>query len=485
MIHQLQFDPGATIGPVLTPVPPTQEPADRDRSIGDSAPVDDQERQTESIQAEPIQAESSQDEAIHPLAPLSEPASPWILQSVSIDGAGATNYDALVSRRRSASPPLELIGAGVLGATLLSGFAIADSSKQAAEMAPNQTTRLGQPGLRAFSSRTLSKPSIAQAKPTSGQTPLSPEVVRPEITLPPPPVMVSKNLASMSGLPPMPQVAIAPEQSSSYRTGSLAIQPIQAPTLVSVARMSPQIEPTAQPEFSDSEPEPVTPEPIATEPMSPTTISAAPLSFVPLSSGPVSSGPVSSGPVMAAPIAPEAMESNAVVQRSETESLSDASAPDWVLPAENSRPVAQPEGPQPEAAAGLLGTQVAPPAAMTQLDPIQPTVERSVTPQARPPISQSISQPISLQATPPAAIPARLLSQAEAIEVLRALGHPEFAQSGLGQFVRQSLNARDYEAAAQAQNLATVPPFGFVDYANQRIVLPADLTASLPIGSRS
>jgi hypothetical protein len=492
MIHQLQFSSNSTDGPVLVSVelpighdvknellsepiqldlmlldgvefegsggaPSTLDRSDLDEldgaefdaTVSDTAVPDITENHVE-LFADPVVAVS-----------LPEPVADWMVQSLSLDQVGATHYVVGAPSRRRSSPPLELIGAGVLGATLLSGFAIADNAKQVA-----------QTPAKSVSSATQSNQSINGMKPGGlaiQPSSIQPERVRPEMALPPPPVVRSKSLASMSGLPILPMTAVTSTTGSmpmggsmptgltglGLTTGPRSLRPIQLaePTLVSVARSQAAIAATVP-----------LPEPPA-EPIA----EVSPMTRLQVAPTGMTSGEVSADRPMVSQV-----------------------APGWRAPAETaaetSAKTAAEGVPTPQAdrvAAPLLS-----PSGVPLADPVVPMPRVSLGESAAIPVAVVSPEPMVDPATVPAAegmsgkevarvegVGVRVLSQAEAIAVLGARSDSE-----MGRFIHQSLNARDYALAAQAQQLGSVPAFGFVDYQNQRIVLPSDLTAALPGG---
>jgi hypothetical protein len=531
MIHQLQFGSDSTNGPVLVPMELPiaaesegqllHEPIQLDLMLLDGSNLSESNLNgleldspalavleldadgpvgpgaAKPVAAEPIAVEAIAVEAIAVEAIAVEPAptreadwpvADWMLQSVDLDSVGATHYvvGAPQSRRRS-SPPLELIGAGVLGATLLSGFAIADNAKQVAQTPASMSPARSQAATGGLSRGGQSIGSSATKAVKPAGLSIQPEMIRPEMALPPPPVMVSKNLGSMAGLSTVPLTAVTSTTGSmttgSMTTGSMTVgstgdsplglttasrslRPIQLaePTLVSVARSQGAIESVALPE----PPMPST-ESIAegSQQQSGGVTSIAAVNPLPTDGMPIDRPMVS--PVTSGGSAQPERVLEIVPDRMPAPSVDRAAAP---LLSPSGIPLADPVVPMPQASLpqdslpqdslgvsqGAIPLAVVPPEFMA--------AERSAT--AKVMGIQAVSAEAPVQGV-------RSLSQAEAMAVLGARSDSE-----MGRFIHQSLNARDYAAAAQAQSLATVPPFGFVDYQNQRIVLPSDLTAVLP-----
>jgi hypothetical protein len=470
MIHQLQLGSHLKDGPVLVPVDsPIEvlpedglvlEPIQLDLMLFDPSELDSPELTSPGQKA---LDEIVSDVTISPPEPAANPidtddsldwlVEDWAVQSLQLDEVGATHYVVGAQSRRRSSPPLELIGVGVLGATLLSGFAIADNAKQVAQTpATPGLSRTAQPGRPPIIGM---KPGGLSIQPSS----IQPELVRPEMALPPPPVMVSKSLTSMAGLSVVPMGAVTSTTGSmttgtatetvstlGLTTGPRSLRPVQLaePTLVSVARSQAAINAAV-----------ALPEP-------PTMQGAEPIG--------------EESQIVRPEVAP-AEVTTAGTMLADRPMVSQVT-PEWSVPAQSATEVV-PVPRVDRAAEPLLS-----PSGVPLADPVVPM----------PPVSLGESQgAIPLAVMPPESIvgqeavrsevavaPAdgqgvRSLSQAEAIAVLGARSDSE-----MGRFVHQSLNARDYALAAQAQSLGTVPPFGFVDYQNQRIVLPSDLTAALP-----
>jgi hypothetical protein len=487
MIHQLQFGSNSTDGPVLVPVElpiadesggkSLIEPIQLDLMLSTGSEFNSAEEDAPMVDHPELAAATvtvsdtttdhveSQNDSIVPVpSPESvavlEPVDDWMLQSLNLDQLGATHYVVGAPSRRRSSPPLELIGAGVLGATLLSGFAIADNAKQVAQTPKPETTaqvRSGGGASRATQvGQAKFKSQFSAVKPAGLS--IQPELVRPEMALPPPPVMVSKSLASMTGLSVMPMGAVTSTTGSmtatglGLTTGPRSLRPVQLaePTLVSVARSQGAIEAAVLPE----PPVMAVVEPIA-----------------------------EGSPIAPLQVVPTGMTSG---ERAADRPMVSQVAPGWSAPAEiAAEAVSSPALQADRVAAPLLS-----PSGVPLADPVVPMPRVSLGESAAVPVAVVLPEPRVDSVTVPATeglsgkevarvegVGVRVLSQAEAIAVLGARSDSE-----MGRFIHQSLNARDYALAAQAQRLGSVPAFGFVDYQNQRIVLPSDLTAALPGG---
>lgn len=469
MIHQLRLGSDLTHGPVLVPmdvaieaVPGDElglEPIQLDLMLFDSSELDTPEFAAPEPKALDVIVSDitigSTEPAANPIVDVDTslpwPGADWAVQSLSLDDVGATHYVVGARSRRRSSPPLELIGVGVLGATLLSGFAIADNAKQVAQTpATTGLSRAAQSGRPPIIGM---KPGGLSIQPSS----IQPEMVRPEMALPPPPVMVSRSLTSMAGLSVVPMGAVTSTTGSmttgaatetvsglGLTTGPRSLRPIQLaePTLVSVARSQGAINAAVS------------------LPEAPTIRVAGPI--------------VEESQVVQPEVAPTGLTAGAML--ADRPMVSQVTS-EWSNPTEPETEVIA--VPQVDRAAEPLLS----PSGVPLADPVVPM----------PPVSLGESQgaiPVAVMQPEPMGVPeeavapgisvaradglgVRSLSQAEAIAVLGARSDSE-----MGRFVHQSLNARDYALAAEG--LGTVPPFGFVDYQNQRIVLPSDLTAALP-----
>jgi hypothetical protein len=425
------------------------------------------------------------------------------------DSEDADGADYNQTTWRQPSVPAGLIGAGVLGATLISGFMIADSLKQS----PN--TQAKKP----------TSPSPLQALNPQGQTaamatpkPAAPETMKPEVPLPPAPPVKTDTLAMAplpaTMLPPLPTM-IEPNvmTTRSLDSGKLAAgttsngvglqelkvgKAVAAPETLPVPP-NPQIAPINS-EVTLNQPQMV----------APVIAAAAQSGAVPprTSRGPVFEavnpptptvgvvpGAPTVNPRVAAPTTAQLPQLEAGVEGTAADLQTVAKSIDLPSPESPVTPV----NPLPDAAnqSVFVPVETVSPA-MTALPPSpqelskgtpteliyrqeapNPTVQGSQPAPTVPPAASTVDPSLQSLLTAPApgfsvtGASLRSLTQAEATAVAQA--------SQLGAFSRQSLEPKAYVQAYRSvsQQLNALPPFGFIDYQRQMILLPTDIAASL------
>jgi hypothetical protein len=423
----------------------------------------------------------------------------YYLEDESDDADGAT-YNQTTWRQPSV--PAGLIGAGVLGATLISGFMIADSLKQ-----PSSTQ-----------AKKPNPPSPLQSLDPQGQTtamatpkPTAPETMQPEVPLPPAPLAKPDTLAMApmpTVFPPLPTIAEPPV----LTTGSLE-------SAATVITPNPTVAPDLKVGKAVAAPEtlPVPPNPQMTPISSgvavtqPQTESPAVAAMPPVAMAPrTSRGPVfeevTTAPVGVVPgavtvnprVAPpsnvplpklepgvegtasdlqtvarstEMPTSDSPVSVTPPTALKETEIPSVFVPVETAPPEITTVSPRPQeleqaAPTELIYRQGVAPTQASQESPLAPT-STTVDPSLQSLLNTSAP---GLSAT---GASLRSLTQAEATAVAQA--------SQLGAFSRQSLGPKEYVQAYQlvSQQLNALPPFGFIDYQRQMILLPADIAASL------
>ncbi len=427
----------------------------------------------------------------------------YYLDETAIGGSGTADETpaAYVTPWRQPAVPRGLIGAGVLGATLVSGFVIADTVKTTPATAVKRPTS----PLQSLSAKDQAMTTAARPKA------MPPESMQPEVALPKPKSMTMMRPTFPPLAPlgqPLPMSALgsaiagsetrdaAPQRNANITTG-LTLNAPPAPVITAYPAAGPEVtsppvdRPVNSPQLlapkiSQNPPPPVEPLPFtpASSPedlpeLTPdVTIPVPTPALTPPATQPVAPAPRSeltpepiSSPLQRVPLA-----STEPVQPVPTPPAQNATVPpvDVVVPPSMLVPQA-PAVDQPAAIDGrdrvftrdgapsVLPGQTAatpmPPSAIAQ-----PIADRSI----RLPQMQTLLARPAANALVPMVSHWRSLSAVEANDAIQAKA------TELNGYTRQQLNQPAYVQAYQAvsQTADGVPSFGFIDYQRRLIILP-------------
>ncbi len=415
----------------------------------------------------------------------------------AIDGAGTTDEmpAAYVTPWRQPAVPRGLIGAGVLGATLVSGFVIADTVKTTPVTAVKRPTS----PLQSLSAKDQAMTTAALPKV------MPPESMQPEVALPKPKSMTMMRPAFPPLAPlgqPLPMSALgaaiarsapsdaAPQRNANITTG-LTLNPPPAPVIRTVSPAAgPAVTPPVDrpvnaqlpaPAVSPNPPPLVEPLPFTPAPSSEDLPELTPDGTIPVPTPelivPPASNPVAPAP--RSPLTPEPMSSP--LQRVPLASTEPVIAPapnaavppvDVVVPSSVVVPVAPAVdqstaiGPvdrvftrdAPSVLPGQTAATPMPPAAIAQ-----PIADRRTR---LPQMQTLLARPTANAFVPMSHW--RSLSAVEANDAIQAKA------TELKGYTRQQLNQQAYVQAYQAvsQTANGVPSFGFIDYQRKLIILP-------------
>jgi hypothetical protein len=423
----------------------------------------------------------------------------YYLEDDSDDAAAAYNQPTW----RQPSVPAGLIGAGVLGATLISGFMIADSLKQ------SSNTQAKKPN----------SPSPLQSLDPQGQTtamatpkPAAPETMKPEVPLPPAPSPKTDTLVMAPvppALPPLPTM-VEPNVMALKSFESAVPTTVSSGTVADLKVGKAVAAPETLPVPPNPQIAPINSEVAVNQPRTESTVMAAvqPIEAAPRTSrGPVFEEVTPTPTVGVVPGAPTknprvASPSRAALPQLEpgvegtAADLQTAARTTEMPPSESSlsaTPIAPPvKGVEDQSV--FVPVETAPPEItavppspqeLGKGTPTELIYRQEAAPAKSDPTTQSVPAQTaidpslqSLLSTPAPGLSAtgtslRSLTQAEATAVAQA--------NQLGAFSRQSLGPKEYVQAYQlvSQQLNVLPPFGFIDYQRQMILLPADVAAAL------
>ncbi len=389
----------------------------------------------------------------------------------------AAEYNPVSLRRPSM--PTGLVGAGILGAALVSGFSIADAMKQSQPVAKRPTPS----PLQDLKNQAAPPPVV----------PAPPESIQPEASaLPPAPQMnrAALGAGSVAGSgnlpivpPPAPAMNAISQPTYSLQQGGAAIASIapvnnlpqikEPPAPISEVQTPVNIPPASTPQIL---PPPPLPSGILSEPQ-PVIVSNIPEPGVAPSEAnnpTVQPGAPNLQPVQAQSVTPEVIST-----------APETSQPKVVLPQLGilPRPGLPNAGPAP---AKLPEVQPAADRLSSATTPIKETVvsgnelvfDRKPMPPGAIESPQAAAQPVQAGAlqtllTPPQNrgfladdVTLRSLSQQEAAMLTQA--------NGIEPFTKRTLTIRDYARAYQvaSKQVNGLPPFGFIDYQQKTIILP-------------
>ncbi len=429
----------------------------------------------------------------------------YYLDENAIGGSGTADEmpAAYVTPWRQPAVPRGLIGAGVLGATLVSGFVIADTVKTTPVTAVKRPTS----PLQSLSAKDQAMTTAARPQA------MPPELMPPEVALPKPKsmTMMRPTFPPLSPLSqPLPLSALgsaiagsetrnaAPQRNANISTGltlnappapvistpNPAAGPPVTPPLVDRPANSPQL---SAPEVSLNPPPPVQPLPF-TPASSPEDLpELTPDVTIPVPT-PELTAPPASNPVAPAPrsaLAPEPMSSPLQRVPLSTEPVrpvptapaqNPATVPpvDVVVP----RSLVVPAAPTVDQSAAIDGRDrlftrdVAPSVlpGQTTVTPMPP----AATAQPIADRSTRLPQMQTLLARPAANAFVPMVSHWRSLSAVEANDAVQAKATELNGYTRQQLNQQAYVQAYQAvsQTADGVPSFGFIDYQRKLIILP-------------
>ncbi len=403
------------------------------------------------------------------------------------ENGAAAEYNPISLRRPSM--PTGLIGAGILGATLISGFSIADAMKQ------------GQPTVAKRPTAANPTNPLQDLKAPPAPLPAAaPETLKPEASVLAPPAPTSMNvpsqalIAANSGIS-QPNYGLQQNGTTISPIGQ-ALKEIPAVTVQPpIAEMqSPPVQPTVQ----------YAPPPMQVNPMQVTPVQMNP--EVARDPGILPPPPLPAGILSEPQPAINPGAASAAL-------LPTPPAPESMIPAPESSPV------QPVKPLDRIGTMIASPSQATSPKPTTLTIPKTqdvkfqellpqdgkvpvmppdgpkeivfnrTTPLPPNPQEQQIPlskqpNPVELAKAPSGQLETLLVTPknngflAEEQALLRSLSQQEAKlltnAPGIEPFTKRTLGIRDYARAYQvaSKQVNGLPPFGFIDYLQKVIVLP-------------
>jgi hypothetical protein len=404
---------------------------------------------------------------------------------------------AYVTPWRQPSIPGGLIGAGVLGATLVSGFVIADTVKTSPVTAVKRPTS----PLQSLSAKDQAMTAAALPKV------MPPESMKPEVALPKPKSMTMIRPVFPPLVPLGQSIAMSPlgsaiarsdasnplPQSNANSPTGLALNP--PPPVIRTAP-APVAGPVVTPTENDRPTSPTLPDPVVVPSPSPqltpppftpapspqdlpelmpdVIVSPPPeVTAAPISSPEVTAVPISS-PLQRLPTAPPAQNPATLPPVDVVVPTLPVVVPAVIAPAAATTPsVDSAEAIEPadreftrDAAPAVLPGKAAVATPMPPVATAQPIADRS---RRLPASVQNLLAVPAVNAYVPMVSQWRPLSAAEANAAINA---PQ-----LGGYTRQQLSQQAYVQAYQAvsQSADGVPSFGFIDYQRKLIILPPGL----------
>jgi hypothetical protein len=389
------------------------------------------------------------------------------------DSGESAEYNPVALRRPSM--PTGLVGAGILGAALISGFSIADAMKQGQPVAK----RPAPSPLQDLKNQTTPPPVV----------PTPPESMKPEISALPPapevnqaaPGSIGPNLPVVT--PPAPSSTGINQPTYSLQQGGAALASIapvsNLPQTAAPDRLNVVQSPLA-PINPPILPPPPLPSGILSEPQ-PVVVSELPAPEIPSAQLPSTQLPsVQPGAIGLQPLAAQGVATPEVIaQPPETTAPARSTAEIGILPRPslpNSSPVAAPIDRLSSATTPVKETTVfsgselvfdrkpMPPGALQSPQPA-PDVQAQAAPVQAGAAVQSLLTPPQNKG---------FLAEDTALRSLNQQEAAMLTQANIEPFTKRTLAIRDYARAYQvaSKQVNGLPPFGFIDYQQKTIILP-------------